>query len=162
METKMGHSQQYAIFETSAFLMLFTLVSAQDPASAGLLCISECVTCPIICSPPPSPIQPSLPLPSPPPPLPALPRPPKCSPPPPPLTPPPPRFIYSFGGIPPPPRVYYGVFPAPPNEKGRPKGYEYPYPYYYYYSSGVISSCSSLYQLVTVVFLHMFFMSKVL
>ncbi|KAK4366242.1 hypothetical protein RND71_014122 [Anisodus tanguticus] len=41
------------------FLLLcvtFSLANSQDP-NTGLLCISDCSTCPVICSPPPSPIK---------------------------------------------------------------------------------------------------------
>uniref|UniRef100_A0A7N0V787 Uncharacterized protein n=1 Tax=Kalanchoe fedtschenkoi TaxID=63787 RepID=A0A7N0V787_KALFE len=154
------HARRHLIIATSLLALWVARASAQGQAGAastGLLCISECVTCPVICSPPPSPAQekPQPPPFSPPPPQ---PKPPKCpSPPPKPLAPPPPRFIYTIGGVPPPPRVYYGVFPAPPNGKGRPPGYEYPYPYYAYYSSAV-AGCSYLSQLLVVFVLQMLFM----
>lgn len=137
--------------ESSAWLLklviLAMIMSAQtEVPPTGLLCISECATCPVICSPPPPPTlefkPPPSPLPhhsptpsyhshSPPPP----PPPPRSSPPH--SSSPPPPFIYFTWDSPPPPFNYMGIpsVPAPPT-KGKP---DYSYPYYYFYASNSFS-----------------------
>ncbi|KAJ6678683.1 hypothetical protein OIU85_009181 [Salix viminalis] len=120
-----------------------------EPA-AGLLCISDCVTCPVICSPPPPPLlyHPSPPshhspspqhsYHSPPPPPPTSPS--TSPPPPPPTSPPayhsPPQSPqapswYPIWGTPPPPGYYFNT----PKGQAPPGKGPYPYPYYYFYSS---------------------------
>ncbi|KAL6008117.1 hypothetical protein ACLOJK_033623 [Asimina triloba] len=112
-----------------------------DVPPAGLLCISECATCPVICSPPPKPVYyfpPSPPWPKTPPMY--YYYPPsnnhKKSPPPPPPPPPPPSPISYSWGVPPPPNIYVNIpsLPSPPGMVGGPPG-GYPYPYYYFYAS---------------------------
>ncbi|KAH6792386.1 hypothetical protein C2S52_002863 [Perilla frutescens var. hirtella] len=131
--------------------------------SAGLLCISDCETCPVICSPPPSP--PSLSSPPPTPKLPPLlpPSPPQSPPthhmnsppqpyyyftapspssPPPPAHPkPPPPSYNSWGGAtpPPPPQVYlYNPGNTAPAGMGQ---RNFSYPYYYFYASKASPHC---------------------
>ncbi|KAL5701649.1 hypothetical protein ACHQM5_026965 [Ranunculus cassubicifolius] len=100
-------------------------------ATTGLLCISECTTCPVICSPPPSPDSltltpsPSLPSQSPPPP----PR--NHQSPPPPTLSPPPSSSY-LPESPPPPRIQ--IIPSI-SSPSLPTASNYTYPYYYYYAS---------------------------
>ncbi|XP_009365563.2 leucine-rich repeat extensin-like protein 3 [Pyrus x bretschneideri] len=58
-------------FKAAVFgLIMFAGLTYEDQTvdpETGLLCISECGTCPVLCSPPPSPeLEPSGPLPSPP------------------------------------------------------------------------------------------------
>ncbi|TYH61059.1 hypothetical protein ES332_D07G023600v1 [Gossypium tomentosum] len=123
--------------------------------SAGLLCISECSTCPVICSPPPAPPLKSFPPPSvsvhhtPPPDVPYFyytpmsPQTPQHSPPPsvsvspPPSPPRPPSSppAPSSKGSPPPPFKYFYNEPSGQGPPTTPRQYPYPYPYYYYYSS---------------------------
>uniref|UniRef100_A0A6N2LAU0 Uncharacterized protein n=1 Tax=Salix viminalis TaxID=40686 RepID=A0A6N2LAU0_SALVM len=124
-----------------------------EPA-ASLLCISDCVTCPVICSPPPPllyhPSPPSHHSPSPqhsyhsllPPPPP--PTSPSTSPPPPPTSPStsPPAYhsppqspqapsCSPIWAAPPPPGYYFNT----PKGQAPPGKGPYPYPYYYFYSS---------------------------
>ncbi|GLT85572.1 hypothetical protein SLE2022_037590 [Rubroshorea leprosula] len=137
------------------FVLGFGQVAAQgevgEPASSSL-CISECETCPVICSPSPEPLVTIYPPPSPlltlyPPPPPLLtpyPPPPllKTYPPPPvhhstphsPPPPPPAPSSYPYGGTPPPPKysgIPYPYYQGPPYVGP----HQYPYPYYYFYSS---------------------------
>ncbi|XP_022732009.1 extensin-like [Durio zibethinus] len=141
-------------------LIMLARVTSEDELgipSAGLLCISDCATCPVICSPPPPPLLKSFPPPPPsvhhsPPPVPYYYIPPQSyshSPPPAesvpptsPLRPPPPApSSYSSKGSPPPPFKYF--YNAPPGQ-GPPTvvgPHQYPYPYYYFYAS----KASSLY-----------------
>ncbi|KAL8498942.1 hypothetical protein ACS0TY_022049 [Phlomoides rotata] len=116
----------------------------EDNPSASLLCISDCETCPVICSPPPShspspPVVLKLPPPPPPPehhysppqqpyyftsPSPSL-SPPAHPPPPPPAP----------GGAPPPRPSVYVYNPGtttPPSGTGQ---RNFSYPYYYFYAS---------------------------
>ncbi|KAL2236000.1 UNVERIFIED_CONTAM: hypothetical protein Sindi_1332200 [Sesamum indicum] len=143
---------------------------------AGLLCISDCETCPVICSPPPPPTpkspptppvhHPSPPLPyyfdspapsSPPPPHP-LPPPPSyvswggsANPPPP---PPPPSNTTKGGGAPPPPSVYvYNPGTIMPPGMGQ---RNYSYPYYYFYASKAVSSLPLLDQGLILLMLFIF------
>ncbi|XP_014499358.1 leucine-rich repeat extensin-like protein 2 [Vigna radiata var. radiata] len=129
-------------------LALFTRVTwedkVEDPSSA-LFCISDCSTCPVICSPPP----PSLITPSPSPPhspSSSLPYNSYFSPPPPPpskpkLAPPPPQS-HSSGAPPPPP---FNSYTAPPSGLGQPlptvvsAPHDFSYPYYYFYASAASS-----------------------
>ncbi|GFP91387.1 hypothetical protein PHJA_001282700 [Phtheirospermum japonicum] len=138
------------------FFLIVLLSTSQSQAqtnipSAGLLCISDCESCPVICSSPPTsaPPSPKLPPPAPPaqhhsPPLPyyfdspapssSPPLPPYPPPPPPP--PPPPAYVYSGGGAatPPPPSVYVynpGTNTGPPTSGQR----NVSFPYYYFYAS---------------------------
>ncbi|XP_039041214.1 extensin-like [Hibiscus syriacus] len=148
----------------TGIIMLASVTSEHETgtssASPGLLCISDCATCPVICSPPhppllksysPPPSSSSLHL-SPPEPY-YTPRSPSgsddthCPPPlefelfppspprPTPSPPPPAQSSYSSKASPPPPRFVY-FFNAPPGQgQGLPTGlgpHEYPYPYYYY------------------------------
>ncbi|PIN13241.1 Dynamin GTPase [Handroanthus impetiginosus] len=137
--------------------------SQTNNPQAGLLCISDCETCPVICSPPPSsssPSTPSSPLPPPPSPLPFLLPPPPvhhhspphpyyfASPPstsPPAHPPPSPRSGGSGVATPPPPSPpqsiipWSGAFPTPPSVYGYNPGNmgqrNFSYPYYYFYAS---------------------------
>ncbi|GMI92602.1 hypothetical protein HRI_002929500 [Hibiscus trionum] len=136
-------------------MILATVTSDHEMGtpSAELLCISDCATCPVICSPPPPPLLKSFSPPSssvhltPPEPY-YTPRSPsesddtRCPPPleseslpPSPPRPPPPPPAKSSKASPPPPRFVY-FFNAPPGEgQALPTGlgpHEYPYPYYYY------------------------------
>ncbi|XP_060211276.1 leucine-rich repeat extensin-like protein 1 [Lycium barbarum] len=154
------------IMTTKCSLLLlcvaFSLANCQDP-NAGLLCISDCTTCPVICSPPPSPTKskpPPSPSPSPstsllqtpppPPPLfaPLRPSPPQSSshstsPPSAHKSPPPSYMIYT--GAPPPFRP--SNCPTPPNSPNVIPASQVPpavvgqntYPYYYYFSSEAAS-----------------------
>lgn len=128
------------------FVIIFAALAAADDDFTGLLCVSECNTCPAVCSsppsvskPPPSPTPPAVA--SRPPPSPSLVQ----------HAPPPPRFYYfdsplsiappltkstpppaytSVGGkktSPPPPRFVY--FPSAGGDSGQTS---YPYPYYVY------------------------------
>lgn len=126
------------------FVMFAGVTSADqiEAPSTSELCISDCATCPVICSPPP-PLLKSFPPPSPsvhhssPPPPPLL----KPFPPPSRAVTPPEAAPYTSWGSPPPPPPpfkYYNnmppsgpVTPMPPN--GVPR--DYPYPYYYFYAS---------------------------
>lgn len=138
-------------------LVIFAInVTSEDQIegpSTGTLCISDCTTCPVICSPPPPPLL--VPHPPPPPPVPSVhhsppyaysthaPPPPLLVPfpPPPPLLvpyppPPPPKSTsYSSRGPPPAPFLYFSNMPpsgqTPPTAGPR----DYPYPYYYFGAS---------------------------
>ncbi|XP_042476850.1 formin-like protein 20 isoform X2 [Macadamia integrifolia] len=131
-----------------------TMGDVDDIPSTGLLCVSNCATCPLICSPPP--VVTSLPLPPPPPPPEQYYSPPQSyyfpqSPPllppqqyysPPqsyylPQPPPPPSYSYYTPVAPPPPAPpsYYlntPFAPAPPTMNGP---HDYSYPYYFLYAS---------------------------
>ncbi|KAJ4709028.1 leucine-rich repeat extensin-like protein 1 [Melia azedarach] len=123
-------------------IMLRSVAADDDQVGVpdtGVLCISDCATCPVICSPPPPkqsytpPISHHSPPPqsyhhSPPPPS---PPPESAMPPPPPEKSEPP--INSWVTPPPPPFKYNNMPPAqgPPT----PGQHEYPYPYYYFYAS---------------------------
>ncbi|CAN4097604.1 unnamed protein product [Withania somnifera] len=144
-----------------SFLLLcaiFSLVNSQDSNTmplASLLCTSDCGTCPVICSPPPSPIKlkppplpsSSIPLQTPPPPPPLFaplrPSPPQSSSRSPspsssqkePKSPPPSYMIYT--GAPPPPPSNCPTPPNPSNVINIPATQVPPanYPYYYYFGS---------------------------
>lgn len=152
-----------------SFLLLcvtFCLTNSQDTNTmppTNLLCISECNTCPVICSPPPSPIKlkpppsPSSVLsqtPPPPPPLfaPLRPSPPQSSshsPSPPSSSQdkyPPPSYMIYTGAPPPPPPPRTSKCPPtpnnPPNIMNIPSTQVPPlqnYPYYYYFASEATS-----------------------
>ncbi|KAG5540835.1 hypothetical protein RHGRI_020915 [Rhododendron griersonianum] len=175
----MGHSKSLSLSPRGKWLVLLLRLhvmfcgvksegqaqtTASNPAP-GLLCISECYTCPEICSPPPAPPQWKPPILSPPvhsspppqsyfyksPPPPQSyvyesPPPPRRSPPPPPSQP-----YISWGSNPPPPPPGYTNIPtvqAPPNGGNR----NYTYPYYYFYASKA-NSISPLLSLVGMVLL---------
>ncbi|KAB2080022.1 hypothetical protein ERO13_A05G040600v2 [Gossypium hirsutum] len=139
--------------------------------SDGSLCISECTTCPVICSPPPPSQLKSFSPPSPsvhdsppepdyippqlpdsqcsPPPLESVslpsPSPPPPRPPSPPPPPPPAPSSYSSKASPPPPRFEY--FYNAPNGQGPPAivgPIQYPYPYYYVSKASPLSFQASL------------------
>ncbi|PSR93599.1 Proprotein convertase subtilisin/kexin type 6 like [Actinidia chinensis var. chinensis] len=126
--------------------LMFVRVKSNDqppvPAT-GLLCISDCVTCPVICSPPPPPppkSKPLLPPPLPPPPIHYSPpwsyyfeNPPLLPPPPP---PPPPSYI--LWGSKSPPSPAYANIPSSqgPLNMGQKN---YSHPYYYFYASKAAS-----------------------
>ncbi|KAK8547353.1 hypothetical protein V6N13_098065 [Hibiscus sabdariffa] len=161
-------------------LMLAGVTSEHEMGtpSADLLCISDCATCPVICSPPPPPLLKAFSPPSssvhlsPPEPY-YTPRSPsesddtRCPPPleseslppspprPPPPPPPPAQSSYSSKASPPPPRFVY-FFNAPPGQgQGLPTvlgPHEYPYPYYYYPSKASVLSFQASLLLVVVVF----------
>jgi hypothetical protein len=113
-------------------LALLTTVTFEDKVetpsnSSGLFCITDCVTCPKICSPPP----PSLLTP-------------KTShpPPPPPSSAPPPTPSVSHFSPPPPLKSYNKSSPSSPLQP-QPTvisgPHEFSYPYYYFYASGASS-----------------------
>ncbi|KAG2666003.1 hypothetical protein I3760_15G034900 [Carya illinoinensis] len=119
-----------------------------DPPT-GAPCISECATCPVICSPPSPQLQShpppassvhhSLPPPKPTPSSPdhSRPRPPTSTPlPSPPAALPPKASSNSLGGSPSPPFIYFNNMP--PSDPGHVPpmvgAYGYSYPYYYYAS----------------------------
>ncbi|KAK9101393.1 hypothetical protein Scep_024823 [Stephania cephalantha] len=129
------------------------------PNSPALLCISACVTCPVICSPPPSPSSTSPSILSPPPPLPSLPPTIHYVPPPPPYrshkpppspplspptpsysssSPPPPSPSTSSSSSPPPPSPRYINVPSVMSPPSFTKNYSYPY--YYFYASKATST----------------------
>ncbi|KAJ7958381.1 leucine-rich repeat extensin-like protein 2 [Quillaja saponaria] len=131
-------------------LAMFAGVTFEDEVggpATNLLCISDCATCPVICSPPPPPLLVSYPPPSPsehhasspsyytyPPPS-QKSRPPPPPPPPPPPSPPPPTpSSYSSKPAPPPP---YKNNNSPPSGSSQPTSgpHDYSYPYYYFYAS---------------------------
>ncbi|CAI9293935.1 unnamed protein product [Lactuca saligna] len=146
-------------------ISIFSKVEPSTTPDANLLCISECGTCPVICSPPPSPPAqskpPSLPIESKPPPSPSKDDsepPPYLTPiyhatPPPPsrpqLTPsspprtkscPPPSYItMGTNAPPPPPPPKVVVVPSTQVPAVEPKNNPYPY-YYFYTSKGVTFS----------------------
>ncbi|XP_052169848.1 leucine-rich repeat extensin-like protein 3 [Diospyros lotus] len=143
---------EVAIFPTSVTSQNQVSVPA---ATADLLCISDCATCPVICAPPPPPppqvesplplVEPTppLPLPLPPPLVEAAPPPPESKPPKSPPqhhSPPPPLPSISWGFSPPPPPGYITI----PSGQ-RPSGMgqrNYTYPYYYFYASKAAASIS--------------------
>ncbi|BBG95073.1 S-adenosyl-L-methionine-dependent methyltransferases superfamily protein [Prunus dulcis] len=144
-------------------LVMFAGLTYEDQvgeAETGLLCISECTTCPVICSTPPPPqLESSSPPPSPPPvhpspsqsyyssPPPSPPQfdysSPPASPPPPPPSPPkqsPSPSSYSKGAPPPPSFVYFFNMPPSgpvPTTTTTTTGvlHNNSYPYYYFYAS---------------------------
>ncbi|KAF7830446.1 leucine-rich repeat extensin-like protein 3 [Senna tora] len=173
----MDHRRSSGFFITSWFcwflrvglvgLVVFAKVTSQDKVEAppsNLLCISECGTCPVICSPPPPaplltyyppPSSPDLPR-SPPPETPHSPAPlyftyppplPKSPPSLPPPPPPPTPSTHPSGAAPPPPSKSYN---SPPSASGSGQPtvisgpHQYSYPYYYYYASGSHASSPSI------------------
>lgn len=127
------------------------------PPGAGLLCISDCATCPVICLSPPSPLDFKPPPSSPPPPrrLVLQPSPPEshCSD----ASPPPsPSNIVSVGATttPPPPSNYSNIpaTQAPP-AKGQ-KNYTYPYYDFYVISKEDSLQLHSSIVLAFLVFFH--------
>ncbi|CAI9285373.1 unnamed protein product [Lactuca saligna] len=100
------------------FVVIFASLAAADDDLTGLLCVSECNTCPVVCSsppsvtkPPPSPTPPAVA--SKPPPSPSLVQ----------HAPPPPPSPSLVQHAPPPPRFYYFDSPlaiAPPQTKSTP------------------------------------------
>ncbi|KAL4590214.1 hypothetical protein LXL04_003140 [Taraxacum kok-saghyz] len=151
------------------FFGIFAAMAAADDDLSGLLCVSECNTCPAICSSPPSIPKPP---PSPTPPVVAL-RPPPSPTPVRHAPPPPPRFYYfdsplaiapplaksspppvytSAGGkktSPPPPRFVY--FPSTGGDPGQTS---YPYPYYVYDSKAGSLCVGFLWVSWVLVFVH--------
>lgn len=165
----MKHPTVLSSLKRKWFLLLYALMFAkmrcddQPPPGtpgAGLLCISDCGTCPVICSPPspsvnskPPPSSPPQPLPTPPtppvhhysppqpyyfnapPPSSSLPKPlpPESSPPP----PSPPSYISWGKAGPPPPFNYFGGGGNIPSVQAPPGmvPVNYSYPYYYFYAS---------------------------
>lgn len=148
------------------FFVLFTFATLtygdqMGEPETGLLCISDCATCPVICSPPPPMLESSNPPPStsmstsplpvhhsPPqsycssPPLPSAPSTPQPPPPSPHKETPSSPSSPSWGSTPPPPFKYY--FDEPPSGPVTPtRGpHDYSYPYYYFYSSEASSPLS--------------------
>ncbi|KAE8649911.1 hypothetical protein Csa_012510 [Cucumis sativus] len=111
------------------WIVAFTLFSASSKAqmavpSTGQLCISDCSTCPVICTAPPPPLSY--------------------------IPPPPPNFYGGFNMAPPATPSYYLWGPPPPVANyflgARPSGEmpqtvgprDYSYPYYYFYSSNSV------------------------
>ncbi|CAJ1973548.1 unnamed protein product [Sphenostylis stenocarpa] len=139
---------------TASFIVLalFARVTMEDKVegpSSDLFCITDCSTCPAICSPPPPTliITTSHPPPSPSPPHSpsSLPYSSYLSPPPlpkPKLGPPPP-LSYS-PGVPPPPAPFKS-YNTPPSGLGQPQPtvvsgpHDFSYPYYYFYASAASS-----------------------
>ncbi|WCJ43028.1 hypothetical protein M5689_023794 [Euphorbia peplus] len=116
----------------------------------ALLCISECTTCPVICSPPPPPPSPSShhsPRPPSPPPPQSVPA---SSPPPPPKSAFPPLQSASSAAPPPPTPPLHPPPPKPGVNVQTPKIQgQSPFPYYYFYTSKANSSLySSLFNFV--------------
>lgn len=129
-------------------LVAFSLAIADDPSSepppaTNPLCISECGTCPVICSSPPPPPPPFKFYSPPTAYVPHHSRPPP--PPPPPRVPPP-----NSGSTPPSP---YYILNAPPGPPPPPGSHSYSRPYYYFYGSGAPASVVGfLPSLFTVIF----------
>ncbi|KAK7352553.1 hypothetical protein VNO80_17976 [Phaseolus coccineus] len=133
-------------------LALFARVTwedkVEDPSSA-LFCISDCSTCPVICSPPPPALITPHPTFSPSPPhspssSSSLPYNSDLSPPPPskPKLAPPPPLSHSSGPPPPPP---FKSYTTPPSGLEQPQPtvvsapHDFSYPYYYFYASAASS-----------------------
>ncbi|GMH12378.1 hypothetical protein Nepgr_014219 [Nepenthes gracilis] len=138
------------LIEVVLTVSLLAGVACQDQngiAPTGLLCISECSTCPVICSPPHS----AKSQPRQPPPVPVIEYSPppsyKARPPPPPLPPPPPP---PAEGSPPPPHVNITSGLAPPMIGSGVRSY----PYYYFYASKVSPLPFPANFFAFVVFLH--------
>ncbi|XP_050126144.1 leucine-rich repeat extensin-like protein 3 [Malus sylvestris] len=164
-------------FKAAVFgLIMFAGLTYEDRTvdpETGLLCISECGTCPVLCSPPPSPeLEPSGPLPSPPQSPPPVhhsppqyyyisppPSPPKQSPSPTPSPPkqsPSPPSYSSKGAPPPPPRFVYfydmpPAGPVPTATTGTGVVNNNPLPNYFYTS--MASSPSSVHVLLLFILL---------
>ncbi|KAM1388329.1 hypothetical protein ACFX2I_016473 [Malus domestica] len=164
-------------FKAAVFgLIMFAGLTYEDHTvdpETGLLCISECGTCPVLCSPPPSPeLEPSGPLPSPPQSPPPVhhsppqyyyisppPSPPKQSPSPTPSPPkqsPSPPSYSSKGAPPPPPRFVYfydmpPAGPVPTATTGTGVVNNNPLPNYFYTS--MASSPSSVHVLLLFILL---------
>ncbi|KAF3447314.1 hypothetical protein FNV43_RR12499 [Rhamnella rubrinervis] len=146
------------VFCFIGLLITFATLTYEDHVGepeSGLLCISDCTTCPVICSPPPPVLESHPPPPtsqpvhrspppsyynySPPPPPKQTP-----SPSPPPRSPPkemppsPPSQPSSWGTPPPPFKYFFNMPPSgpvlvPPSTTSGP--HDYSYPYYYFYAS---------------------------
>lgn len=132
-----------------------------EAPDSGLFCISDCATCPSICSPPPPVIEyPSPPTSSPPAPVHHSPpqshyhSPPEPSPPSPrSQSAPPPGNSWTYWGTPPPPFRYSNTPPlvqAPPFNGP----HDYPYPYYYFYASKASSLSSHWASILIVIAFH--------
>ncbi|KAL7592914.1 hypothetical protein Lser_V15G33692 [Lactuca serriola] len=162
-------------------ISIFSKVEPSTTPDANLLCISECGTCPVICSPPPSPPaqskSPSLPVESKPPPSPST----DDSEPPPYLTPiyhatppprsqpmpsspprtkscPPPSYItMGTNAPPPPPPPKVVVVPSTQVPAVEPKNNPYPY-YYFYASKGVTFSLDFTGFVIVFVSFHVIFL----
>ncbi|KAJ1423421.1 hypothetical protein SESBI_12353 [Sesbania bispinosa] len=118
-----------------------TVTSAEKveaPSSSDRFCFSDCVTCPVICSPPPPQLVTITP--HTPPPLPSVPSAPHSLSQPPPKSPPPPTPFSGFA--PPPPFKSYNT---PPSGSSQPLPtvisgpHDFSYPYYYFYASAASS-----------------------
>ncbi|XP_031101987.1 classical arabinogalactan protein 9-like [Ipomoea triloba] len=120
------------------FLLGTMVPGLKSQSPGGLVCISDCATCPIICSSPP----PQLEVVSEPPPLPPL----LAYGPPPPAPPLPPSSYISWGGATTPasPSNYLDSPPATetPAAGGGLGKINYSYPYFYYYASNAVSLTS--------------------
>ncbi|KAK7311965.1 hypothetical protein RJT34_10469 [Clitoria ternatea] len=122
-------------------LALFGTVTSEDKVEtppSDLLCISDCATCPVICSPPPPMLVATSSHPPPPSPSPPHSPPPSYvtfSPPPPKSQSPP---SHSSGAAPPPP---FKPFNTAPSGSSQPQPtviagpHDFSYPYYYFYAS---------------------------
>lgn len=131
-------------FILSLFFIFLSISKSQCQSSnfpsAGLLCISDCETCPVICSPPSPPPTPKLPPPpvhhhSPPQPYYYFTAPsPSSSPPPARPKPPPPSYTIWGGATPPPPPQVYVYNPGNTVEQRN-----FSYPYYYFYTASKAS-----------------------
>ncbi|XP_038698806.1 leucine-rich repeat extensin-like protein 3 [Tripterygium wilfordii] len=139
-------------------LVTVMVARANSEDQTGLLCVSDCGTCPVICSPPPSPVKSHTPpphssLPPPPPPpllTPIYQSPPQSyyhSPPPPAPRPPPPSPPVPSSNTP------IIVVPTPPSSSNSPPSghapptagpLDYAFPYYYFYASKASNLCYSL------------------
>ncbi|XP_027357065.1 extensin-3-like [Abrus precatorius] len=141
---QMGHSQFSCniklVLMGLALLAKVTWEDKIEAPSSDLFCISDCATCPVICSPPP----PILITKSYPPPSPSVPHYPSPSyftfSPPPPNSPPSPS---SHSSAPPPPPPFKSY--TPPSGSAQPQPtvivgpHDFSYPYYYFYASAASS-----------------------
>ncbi|KAK1316835.1 hypothetical protein QJS10_CPA05g01935 [Acorus calamus] len=133
--------RSFATWMVVIFSMMMDLGLADDPTvyspSEGLLCISECDTCPSLCVPPPPPPPPPTPPPQSPPPI-IIPSPPKNyvtlnqSPP-----PPPPPQENSYSSKSPPSNEDAKKAPPPPLVDSQSNSYHY---YYLYPSEAPLMS----------------------
>ncbi|KAF3446068.1 hypothetical protein FNV43_RR11247 [Rhamnella rubrinervis] len=145
------------VFCFIGLLITFATLTYEDHVGepeSGLLCISDCTTCPVICSPPPPVLESHPPPPTSQPvhrspprltTIPSLPPPKQTpSPSPPPRSPPkemppsPPSQPSSWGTPPPPFKYFFNMPPSgpvlvPPSTTSGP--HDYSYPYYYFYAS---------------------------
>lgn len=134
---------KFSFFRVKPLCFLLCIMISAVKSQSGLLCISDCATCPMICSSPP-PLQ-VVSEPPPPPPLPPLLS---SEPPPPPPAPPLPPSSYiswgdSGGATPASPSNYFN---SPATETPAAGGglgkINYSYPYFYYYASKGVSLSS--------------------